>query len=1093
MSGSAWCWWQPAPQAMADASAAPQTFVPPQYLQLGEVPQPQPAAPAAGSGDAFVQKRSRAAFEGAEDTGLSLATRPCLRPEFANAAPCVGGRPVPFHSHAQPASSAPILPQQPTASRPVPFQNAPAPSAQPKPTGPVPFQPPAGAMAPSPRTELAPAASAPAQHSVPRSNVPVPFKNPAQLASNRPVPFQSVMSERSVQAKPNAPLPFKPPGHAPQASNAPEPRQPRPNSSGPVPFKPSGQAPAPDPIPPLGLTGVGTSFAQLGWRRPALFQSAPVQPKATGPVPLPFQRPASAPAPSQALRSQNPPNERPSGPVFCLEGPAPCVREPGGMTPAPAHPAPFDERSVRLAQGGGGGDPAARAPQPFQSGESPPPPSAQPLQPARPMPFQPPSSELQALSEQSAATAAEMAAKDATIAALQAEVARLQAALDAAQARGQGEDGSGRVASAGQALRTEAQRPSTAPLPCQQPESIPHGPALVARPSTAPIAVPVPRPDQPIPVRPGPAAAAAVRSPNRPVPFVNPAREASASVPAPAPEGDGGDAAAVMPLTQPSTSSQGAASLPSEELNADQLAAVAAVRRGENVFITGPAGTGKSRVLKAIIAHLRAAHKREEWIVTAPTGTAAVALEGQTLHSFAGVGVPKHRKDFGRAWHAESEKTKAGRPAWRALKALVVDEVSMLSAEFFDLLSDAVIGVRNRYRGIEDARPFGGVQLILCGDFLQLPPIPEKADAVAEAVARLQRQAARRRNGSTFNPEDVFQNRGFTFQAAAWRDARLTVVVLKEVFRQREGDFISALHQIRDGRGGTAAVKALVHQCRRPLPPRSDGTRPTMLYSTNKDADAENELALRALPADAEAAVYVAVDEVQLIERDEGGEEPIDREEYDEEAMREQLWNNSFWKDCRARKELALKVGAQVMLAKNEPREGQSHPLVNGSRGVVIGFEPEPVPEDAEETPAAVTSCDATTSHSTGEHTVPAETPRPKFPVVKFGQRTKLVTPEEFSCEVLGLGKCVREAVPLRLAWAITTHKSQGMSLDYVVADLQGAFAEAQVYVALSRATDAGGLEVRNFRETKVMANALARRFYADPHAAQPHWRDDVK
>jgi len=172
-----------------------------------------------------------------------------------------------------------------------------------------------------------------------------------------------------------------------------------------------------------------------------------------------------------------------------------------------------------------------------------------------------------------------------------------------------------------------------------------------------------------------------------------------------------------------------------------------------------------------------------------------------------------------------------------------------------------------------------------------------------------------------------------------------------------------------------------------------------------------------------------------------------------------------------------LKEGAQVMLIKNERGSGRDR-LVNGSRGAVIGFTNKPpLPDEIFDVKAFLAD---------------KRLPKPSeevYPVVQFlNGRTKVVVAETFESKFPGLGSCIRVAVPLKLAWAITVHKSQGMTLDYVIADVGGVFTEAQTYVALSRASDEKGLELRNFSYTKVKVSARALAFYADPNGKFPSW-----
>ena len=159
------------------------------------------------------------------------------------------------------------------------------------------------------------------------------------------------------------------------------------------------------------------------------------------------------------------------------------------------------------------------------------------------------------------------------------------------------------------------------------------------------------------------------------------------------------------------------------------------------------------------------------------------------------------------------------------------------------------------------------------------------------------------------------------------------------------------------------------------------------------------------------------------------------------------------------------------MLVKNEGRGGGAvRKLVNGSRGKVVGF------EKIKTTPA----------NADNDPLLPGVT---LYPVVQFVSGVKkTIRPTTFESKLIGLGACTRVAIPLRLAWAITTHKSQGLTLDYVIADVGNVFAEAQTYVALSRASDENGLELRNFSTSRVRANKMALAFYENPGQAFCYW-----
>jgi ATP-dependent DNA helicase PIF1 len=193
-----------------------------------------------------------------------------------------------------------------------------------------------------------------------------------------------------------------------------------------------------------------------------------------------------------------------------------------------------------------------------------------------------------------------------------------------------------------------------------------------------------------------------------------------------------------------------------------------------------------------------------------------------------------------------------------------------------------------------------------------------------------------------------------------------------------------------------------------------------------------------------------------------GSLDTVEREKGTGKWVEKQLKANQFFKNCIAEDDLQLKVGAQVMLVKNEARGSK---LVNGSRGKVVGFQ------------KAVAA---------QENLLPGVK---EYPVVQFVNGIKkVILPTTFESRLVGLGTCTRLAIPLKLAWAITTHKSQGMTLDYVIADVGAVFAEAQAYVALSRASDENGLELRHFKANKVRANPMALAFYNDPSMSFPCW-----
>jgi len=496
---------------------------------------------------------------------------------------------------------------------------------------------------------------------------------------------------------------------------------------------------------------------------------------------------------------------------------------------------------------------------------------------------------------------------------------------------------------------------------------------------------------------------------------------------------------------------QGQMTFNGKQLHEKQVQAVEAAKRGEDIFITGPGGTGKSEVMRCIISHLNSEYSSDEWTVVAPTGIAAIALDGQTIHSFAGCGVPQLVTDFGRCWEKNFRKR------WRRLRVLLIDEISMLSGEFLDHLGNVVNNIR-KYQNPHEVEPdfdrlapFTGIQLIFCGDFLQLPPIAKKIQDIKAILS-----------SKKYKLHDIHRDQGFAFESNLWKRRNLKVIQLHHIFRQDNKDFQDILSEIRLGEVSSQSEQFL-QRCNRPLP-KMNGIKPTILYPRNTDVSEENRQELARLPG--MRCVYHAEDDTYVCADAKEGASEI-------------LANHSFFNDCIAERKLHLKTDAQVMLTKNEP--GSYHSLANGCRGVVIGFAREDKCKRGENDRLRL-SC--------AEDLVSDNIDGSLLPVVEFLHHgvVKVVEIEDFTLELSGVGTCVRKATPLKLAWAITVHKAQGMSIDYVRADVTKVFTYAQTYVALSRATDENGLELRGFEPKKVTANKKALAFYDNPISSFPPW-----
>lgn len=395
-----------------------------------------------------------------------------------------------------------------------------------------------------------------------------------------------------------------------------------------------------------------------------------------------------------------------------------------------------------------------------------------------------------------------------------------------------------------------------------------------------------------------------------------------------------------------------------------QTQALQILQMGVNTFLTGQAGSGKTYTLNNFIQWCR--EHRIDIAVTASTGIAATHLNGITIHSWSGIGIKEEltQKDLER--FAESKELKK---RFSSTKVLIIDEVSMLSAIFFDNLNLVCKHMK------QNKEPFGGIQIILCGDLFQLPPINKNSKKLSMIV-----------------------------HSDAWREMKTAICYLKEQHRQEVDDNLSLiLNKIRAGEVGSEDSKELA---KRITQQKQEGI--THLYSHNADVDFINEIELAKL---------------------DGEEKMFRTQQSGKRALVEVLL-----KSCLAPEELFLKIGAEVMFIKND----QSGRYANGTRGKVVNFQKE-----------------------TG------------WPIVETTTGRLVVTePDSWSIKD-EKGQDVAEItqVPLRLAWAITIHKSQGMTLDSAFINLEKVFEYGMGYVALSRVKSLEGLHLEGFNQMSLRIN----------------------
>lgn len=368
---------------------------------------------------------------------------------------------------------------------------------------------------------------------------------------------------------------------------------------------------------------------------------------------------------------------------------------------------------------------------------------------------------------------------------------------------------------------------------------------------------------------------------------------------------------------------------------------------GHNVYLTGPAGSGKTHILNQYIDYLR--DRDIQVAVTASTGIAGTHIGGQTIHSWSGIGVRNHLSPYDLD---QLEQKRGLYKQYENTKVLIIDEISMLSADQLDMVDQIA---RHMCR---DERPFGGMQVVFSGDFFQLPPV------------------------SRYN-EEVY-----AFDSNVWRAAPPIVCYLESQYRQTDPKLYSVLEYIRSG-DGEAAADILKSRINTEGDSRSEAVK---LFTHNVDVDKINEEELDRL----------------------SGEEHI----FKMTSKGAKSAVASLQKGCLALEELRLKIDAKVMFVKNDPRGA----YVNGTLGTVVGM-------------------------------------KGGYPQVRTSDG-RLITAEPVSWQTAPESSRHAEInqIPLRLAWAITIHKSQGMTIDAAEIDLSKTFVAGQGYVALSRVRSLDGL-----------------------------------
>jgi len=526
-----------------------------------------------------------------------------------------------------------------------------------------------------------------------------------------------------------------------------------------------------------------------------------------------------------------------------------------------------------------------------------------------------------------------------------------------------------------------------------------------------------------------------------------------------------------------------------EGLDETQRMCVERACAGESLFITGVGGTGKSKVLRAIRSALGAKGKRVATCAT--TGIAAQAISGTTLYALCGLSPTQTIERFGKAANFTKQLLER-------YDCLLVDEVSMLSGEFFDRMSFHLQMIRR------NSAPCGGLQMIFFGDFLQLGPI----DGTDK----------RQKTGRGCCP-GLMLDRGWMFESWTWRQLGVQTITLEKVYRQLgELEFIETLKGVR--MGDINACTKLDEMLKRSGASTKTMASALRIVSTNAEALEANTKELDRLQSVAYA--WEAEDSVEASETLTDPERIADAERH----LR-RLWTSQLERQCRVDRLVKLKQGTKVMMLKNlymnaKDENGRSYvkSLPNGARGFVHRFAPgqevvEHLREKLREIERAME--DRSTSNAIAdpmraereahemtrqmdtyrdqinwiEHQIEQEK-KVLVPMVSFpdclGEQAIPVLPVDFTFETVGLGKNIRKQIPLALAWAVTVHKSQGMSLDRAHVECGNFFAEGQAYVAFSRAKSLSGLTANRFVPSKVKVSIAAKQFYDSNSAVFRGW-----
>ncbi len=420
----------------------------------------------------------------------------------------------------------------------------------------------------------------------------------------------------------------------------------------------------------------------------------------------------------------------------------------------------------------------------------------------------------------------------------------------------------------------------------------------------------------------------------------------------------------------------------------------------KNVFLTGKAGTGKTTLLKEILKETD-----KNYIVTAPTGVAAINAGGVTLHSLLSLPLKTYipyrdrghdpeqfydARELAKHQKFNTDKIKL----LLELDLLIIDEISMVRADIFDAIDQTLRRVR------KNSQAFGGVQLLVIGDLFQLSPVVRN------------------------NIQDIlsiYYKSPYFFDSLVWTGSEAVIVELKTVYRQEEQEFIDILNSIRSGKADQKSIDRINQN----YSDTADYSNTITLTTHNKKAGKINSSELEKL--ESESNFLTA-------------------------EVTGRFYENSYPND----EVIELKVGAQVMFIRNHAEEL----YFNGKIGKIT---------EIKENYIKVKGDDGIT--------IIVEPVEWKNVVYELDKVSGNIVQNEVGTYV---------QYPLRLAWAVTVHKSQGLTFDKVILDLEGTFASGQLYVALSRCRSLSGLVLTSkISEKNVIIDSRVQTFTQENQLAE--------